>query len=80
MAPLWNFGKTHISTFGVGLLFGLTLSYLLRYTERTGIYSQQAGSFIPYSPHSHGENDDVSGPESYINWNDSHSHRHASKN
>ncbi|XP_005092719.1 glycoprotein-N-acetylgalactosamine 3-beta-galactosyltransferase 1 [Aplysia californica] len=76
--PAGSFGKAHISTFAVGILFGLSVSYLIKFSEKS-IYFTPA-SFIPDSPHSHGENDDLKGPENFVSWTDAHSHSHTHEN
>ena len=73
-------GKGQLVTFAAGIVFGLTVSYLLTFSTRYSRYTVPAGQgFIPDSPHSHGENDHLQGPEKFVNWTDSHSHSHARK-
>ena len=71
-------------TFIVGILFGVTITYMLTYSSfihthirvPAGGVRTFSGGFIPDSPHSHGETDDFRGPEQSVDWADKHSHSH----
>ncbi|XP_076436661.1 glycoprotein-N-acetylgalactosamine 3-beta-galactosyltransferase 1-like [Babylonia areolata] len=78
--------KNGLLTFVVGIFFGVTVTYMITYSSFLhnrlkfrlhGGGRTVGGGFIPDSPHSHGETDDVSGPQQSVNWADKHSHSHA---
>lgn len=72
-----SFGKVSITTLAIGIAIGISVSNILRYTSSSS--HNPIDGYIPDSPHSHGENDLLKGPDSSINWKDEHSHSHASK-
>ncbi|XP_041366704.1 glycoprotein-N-acetylgalactosamine 3-beta-galactosyltransferase 1-like [Gigantopelta aegis] len=69
-----------IVTFGIGLLLGFAVTYMLTFTMRYRSTSNNliySSGFIPKSPHSHGEMDQFRGPDESVHWSDEHSHLHA---
>ncbi|KAH9487856.1 Glycoprotein-N-acetylgalactosamine 3-beta-galactosyltransferase 1 [Bulinus truncatus] len=83
MAPIFNFnhiGKTSITTFAIGIAIGITLSNVIRFTSSPMKGNVISGSYIPNSPHSHGENDLVQGPDDSLSWHDELSHSHKFEN
>ena len=82
--PTVGISKKGLLTFMVGIFFGMTVTYMLSYvsimhpriTTPSGGVRTISGGFIPDSPHSHGETDELSGPQHSVNWADKHSHSH----
>lgn len=71
-------GRTHISSVAIGMCLGIFISCTLMYTKRQAVVHTTL-EYIPKSPHSHGENDLLKGPDVSLAWSDEHSHRHTSK-
>lgn len=79
--------KASLTQFGFGIFFGFSATYLYTFYSATEIYhspkttsSNQGfvfGGFLPESPHSHGENDNVAGPKEVIEWADQHFATHS---
>ncbi|BFY98660.1 hypothetical protein BsWGS_01700 [Bradybaena similaris] len=79
MPAFSGLGKSQISSLAAGVFIGISVSFIIRYTsERHTSYIPSA--FFPQSPHSHGENDFLRGPDRSLIWNDEHSHSHSNEN
>lgn len=72
--------KTGLITFAVGLLFGITLTYLFTFSLiRRPRMNLLAGysSYFPGNPHSHEEMDGISGPSELLTWRDKNTAIHS---
>ncbi|CAL1539230.1 unnamed protein product [Lymnaea stagnalis] len=72
-----GFGKVSVITLAIGIFIGISVSNIFRFTTSP---RNSLSGYIPVDPHSHGENDDVSGPDNSLSWHDEHSHSHANEN
>ncbi|GFO50356.1 glycoprotein-n-acetylgalactosamine 3-beta-galactosyltransferase 1 [Plakobranchus ocellatus] len=78
MSTMAGMGKAHVTTLFLGIFIGISVSFLWRYTESSGqLFPYQ---YLPISPHSHGENDRLSGPKDSLIWDDGLSHSHSDEN
>ncbi|KAK7012060.1 glycoprotein-N-acetylgalactosamine 3-beta-galactosyltransferase 1-like isoform X1 [Biomphalaria glabrata] len=80
MAPISHYiGKTSLTTLAIGIAIGITVSNIVKFSSTQRRHFSSSG-YIPDSPHSHGENDFVEGPDDSLSWHDEHSHSHKFEN